>query len=259
MALRLLPSAERAHLQAIYDVARVIDDLGDEAEGDRVALLQAFREDLRRIWDGAEPAAAVLRRLLPTVQACALEPEPFERLIQANLQDQTVTRYPTRDELIAYCALSADPVGRLVLAVYGAATPETVVLSDRICTALQILEHCQDVGEDYARDRIYLPQNELRRFGVREEELGGQRTGPQLERLVQKMVADASGLLAEGRPLIGMLSGTARLAVAGYLAGGLATIDALRRAHWNVLPTGPHPRKRDVARHAAGLLMGASR
>jgi hypothetical protein len=145
VALRVLPRDHRRHLAAVYDVARVIDDLGDDAPGDRRALLRGFADDLRTIWDGGWPRAPVLRRLAGTVTACHLGPQPFLDLIEANVHDQEVTEYPTFADLIDYCALSANPVGRIVLAVFGAETPDRVALSDRICTALQIIEHCQDV------------------------------------------------------------------------------------------------------------------
>lgn len=112
-----------------------------------------------------------MRRLGPTVRRCALTPEPFLALIEANRQDQRVSRYGTYDDLAAYCELSANPVGRLVLAITGTASPERIRHSDAVCTALQIVEHVQDVAEDLGRDRIYLPAEDMKRFGVNEADL----------------------------------------------------------------------------------------
>jgi squalene synthase HpnC len=256
VALRVLPSRLRAHLTAVYDVVRVIDDLGDEAPGDRAALLTGFAADLAGIWRGEPPRAAVLRQLVPTVRACELEPEPFARLIEANLRDQRVDRYATFEELLGYCRLSADPVGRIVLAIFGAGTPRTVALSDRVCTALQLIEHWQDVAEDRRAGRIYLPRADLVAFGVTERDLDRPVASAALRRLVEFEAARAGRWLDSGAPLVGLLHGWARLAVAGYVAGGRAAIDALRRARWDVLSQHPRVRKRDVVRHLARLWWG---
>jgi squalene synthase HpnC len=256
VALRVLPGRLRRHLIAVYDVVRVIDDLGDEAPGDRSALLADFAAELAGIWRGEPPRAAVLRRLLPTVRACDLESEPFARLIAANVRDQRVDRYATFDDLRGYCRLSADPVGRIVLAVFGAGTPRTVALSDRVCTALQLIEHWQDVAEDRRAGRIYLPQADLAAFGVPEQELDQPVASQALRRLIAFETGRAERLLDSGAPLVGLLHGWARLAVAGYLAGGRAAIDALRRARWDVLSGSPRVRRRDVLCHAARLWWG---
>jgi squalene synthase HpnC len=254
VASRLLPRRLRTALVAVYDVARVIDDLGDQAAGDRTALLTAFSADLATVWDGGQPQHAVLRRLAPVVAAHGLEHEPFERLIQANLVDQRVHRYATYAQLRAYCTLSADPIGRIVLALLGVCAPAATELSDRICTALQLIEHWQDVAQDRRAGRVYLPQEDLAAFGVAEAELDGPVASPALRRLMAFQVTRAAGLLDSGAPLVGLLHGWARLAVAGYVAGGRAALDALRRADGDVLAGPPHPRRRDVLRHLAHLL-----
>src|ERR1700722_16405444 len=125
----VLGRTARRHLLAIYGYARLVDQIGDAAAGDRIALLDAFEADLDRIFDGAEPKHPVLRRLRPTVDELALPRGPFARLIEANRRDQRVARYLTYDELLAYCDLSANPVGELVLHVFGAATADRIVLS----------------------------------------------------------------------------------------------------------------------------------
>jgi squalene synthase HpnC len=259
VALRLLPRRLRADLITVYDVVRVIDDLGDAAAGDRIALLEEFGRDLARVWDGGRPEHPVLRRLVPTVRARGLDREPFERLLQANVVDQLVHRYVNYAGLRRYCTLSAEPVGRIVLAVCGVGaagvcSPVAIELSDRVCAALQMIEHWQDVAEDRRAGRVYLPQEDLAAFGVAEAELDGTVASPALRRLMTFQIARAAELLDSGAPLVGLLSGWARLAVAGYLAGGQAALDALRRTDGDIRGAPPHPRRRDVLRHLAHLL-----
>jgi squalene synthase HpnC len=254
VALRVLPRRLRTHLGAVYDVARVIDDLGDDAPGDRVALLEAFAADLRTIWDGGVPQAPVLRRLAGTVRDCDLPQEPFDGLVQANIVDQRVTRYATLDDLVGYCRLSADPVGRIVLGVFGATTPQRVRWSDRICTALQLIEHWQDIAEDRRAGRIYVPQEDLHRFGVAESDLDAPRSTAALRELVAFESTRARAMLLEGLPLLPELRGWARLAITGYVAGGLAAVDGLRRAGWEVLTGSPGVRKFDLVTRLTWLL-----
>jgi squalene synthase HpnC len=255
VAMRVLPGRYRMHLVAVYDVVRTIDDLGDEAAGDRTARLDEFAGDLAGLWHGRQPAVEVLRRLAPTVRACDLAPEPFQHLIEANRQDQRVTRYETYQDLLGYCRLSAQPVGRLVLSIFGASSPEREALSDRICDALQLVEHWQDVAEDRRAGRVYLPREDLRRFGVTEADLDAPVASPAVRRLVAFETGRAAELLDAGTPLVGQLAGWARLAVAGYVAGGRAAIDALRRRDGDVLSGTPRARRADVARHALAVLL----
>jgi squalene synthase HpnC len=246
VAMRVLPAPVRRHLLALYDVARVIDDLGDVAAGDRTAALLDFRDDLATIWHGGTPRATVLRSLAPTVAACDLPEQLFADLIEANLRDQTTVQYATYEELLDYCRLSANPVGRLVLLIFGASTPDRVWLSDRVCTALQIIEHCQDVAEDHRAGRHYMPLEDLRQFAVAPADLGAARAPPAVRALHRYEAHRAGALLRDGAALVGDLRGWARLAVAGYVAGGLAALAALRRNGWSALPTHPHRRRRDV-------------
>ncbi len=160
----------REHLLAVYGFARLVDELGDSAPGDRLAALDWLEGELRSAFDGT-PEHPLMRRLAATVRECGLPRGPFERLIEANRVDQRVARYETWEQLRDYCALSADPVGEIVLGVFGKATPQRIALSDSICTALQLAEHCQDVAEDYAAGRVYLPAEDLARFGASTAEL----------------------------------------------------------------------------------------
>jgi squalene synthase HpnC len=256
VAMRLLPRRLRTELRAVYDVARTIDDLGDEAPGDRVALLDGFEADLRLAWTDNEPTVPVIRRLVPIVRAHALAIEPFIGLVEANKLDQRQTSYPTWADLRHYCTLSADPIGRIVLALTDSVTERRVSLSDDVCTALQVLEHCQDVAEDRRRGRIYLPLEDLTAFGVAPHDLDADVTSTAVRRLVGHEVQRARALLLSGVPLVRSLRGSARIAVAGFVAGGLATSEALRRADHDVLARDIVPRKSDVVRHALQLVVG---
>ncbi|MCY4271200.1 MAG: squalene/phytoene synthase family protein, partial [bacterium] len=157
VVLRAVPAAFRVHLLAIYGFARLVDDIGDEYHGDRLAALDWIESDLERARNG-DAAHPVMARLTLVLHGSDIDERPFLALIEANRLDQRKHRYQTQAELAEYCTLSANPVGRLVLAVFGAATPERIVLSDAVCTGLQLVEHLQDIGEDYTdKNRVYLP------------------------------------------------------------------------------------------------------
>ncbi|MEU6283787.1 squalene synthase HpnC [Streptomyces sp. NPDC047028] len=267
-----LPRAWREDLMAVYGFARLVDDIGDgdlapggadarilgvsatEAE-DRMVVLDAFETDLRRVFDG-RPHHPLLRRLQPTVRRRALTPEPFLGLIAANRQDQLVTRYETYDDLLAYCELSANPVGRLVLAVTGTTSPERVRLSDAVCTALQIVEHLQDVAEDFGRDRIYLPAEDMKRFHVQEADLAAKTTGASVRALVAYEAQRARDLLNEGAPLVGSVHGRLKLLLAGFVAGGRAAIRAIAAADYDVLPGPPGSGRVQLLREVGVTLRG---
>ncbi|WP_282695896.1 squalene synthase HpnC [Streptomyces sp. CC208A] len=270
-----LPRAWRDDLMAVYGYARLVDDIGDgdlapggadarhlgvgpEEAADRLVLLDAFEEDLRRVFDGT-PRHPLLRALQPTVRRHGLTPGPFLGLIQANRQDQLVRRYETYDDLLAYCELSANPVGRLVLALTGTATPERIRRSDEICTALQIVEHLQDVAEDLGRDRIYLPAEDLKRFHVTEDDLARPTAGAAVRSLVAFQAERARDLLHAGTPLVGSVHGRLRLLLTGFTAGGLAALDAIAAAGFDVLAGPPKPTKPSLARRAGAVLLRARR
>jgi squalene synthase HpnC len=255
VALRLLPARLRADLSAVYRVVRVIDDLGDEAIGDRRAQLRQFGADLALVWSTGAPSAPVLRDLVEPARRLGLNQDPFDRLIAANLMDQDVSEYATIDDVLGYCRLSAAPIGQLVLEIFGAATPDRQALSDRVCNALQLLEHWQDVAEDRRRGRIYLPQTDLARFGVTAADLDASSSSPALAQLIAFETEQASLLLSSGQGVTIGLRGWARLAVAGYIAGGRATVAALKRPGVDVLVAVPKPRKRDIVRYLLAQLV----
>jgi squalene synthase HpnC len=280
VASRALPARSRAHLLALYGFARLVDELGDGGEdspAERLAALGWLQEELERAYDG-RARHPLLVGLQPTLRACALPREPFLALIEANRVDQRVARYETWEQLLGYCELSANPVGALVLGVFGKATPVRVALSDRICTALQLAEHWQDVAEDYARGRIYLPAEDRARFGCEEGDLAGgghgagMGHGAEVERgagarrgaeaswrlrgLLALEVARTRELLGQGLPLLETLHGRERLAVAAFAGGAHAALDAIERAGYDVLAGPPRASRARRAAVSAKLLVG---
>ncbi|MEV7469814.1 squalene synthase HpnC [Streptomyces kronopolitis] len=268
-----LPRVWRADLMAVYGFARLVDDIGDgdlapgggdavllgldrAQAGDRAALLDALEADLHRVFSDRAPGPRhpLMRRLGPTVRRCRLTPEPFLDLIAANRQDQRVSRYGTYDDLAAYCELSANPVGRLVLGITGTASPERIRRSDAVCTALQIVEHLQDVAEDLGRDRIYLPAEDMKRFGVTESDLAAPSGGASVRALIAFEAERARDLLREGTPLVGSVHGRLKLLLAGFVAGGRAALQAVAAADHDVLPGPPKPTKLSLLREVAATL-----
>lgn len=273
----LLPQSVRENLLTIYKYARFVDDLGDLAEGDRISQLNWAQSELDRAFHNSatHPVFVAAGKMAIELQVGR---EPFLALIAANRQDQIVTRYETFEDLVAYCALSANPVGHLVLAVFSASSPETIPYSDNVCTALQIIEHLQDVAEDKAAGRIYLPKEDMEHFGVNEEMLDGPARSSvarptlwasiasppkpvapgALRRLVAYEAGRARDLLVAGKPLIKAMSGPGKVAVAGFIAGGLAQLDAIARASFDVVTYEAKASKVSVASQSARLLVGSS-
>jgi squalene synthase HpnC len=261
VALRVLPKRWRAHLTALYGFARLTDDIGDEPlpgmpddatqetiTAIRLSLLDELQADVARIYDdkAPEPDLDAIKALKRTVRDCAIPAQPFYDLIQANRQDQLVTRYDTYSDLEDYCKLSANPVGQVVLYIMGAATPERIAASDSVCTALQVIEHTQDVAEDLANGRIYLPRQDMDTHRVTEADLAEKTAGKQVRELVKSEADRARRLLDDGAPLVGTLKGAARLAIAGYVAGGRATLKAIEAGRYDVLRSTPRPGKADT-------------
>jgi squalene synthase HpnC len=228
VALAFLPPAERRRLEAVYGFARLVDDAGDLFAGDRLALLDWIEADLDRAYEG-RAEHPLLQRVSALVRDLDLPRDPFLRLLRANRQDQEVSRYATWEELAHYCTLSANPVGELVLHVFGVPTAERLAWSDAVCTGLQLAEHWQDVGEDFARGRIYLPVEDLGRFEVTEADVAAVRPSTAFCRLMRFEVERARVLLRDGLPLVRSLGGRHRLAIAAYVGGGRAALDAVER------------------------------
>lgn len=234
VALKVLPAQVRRHLEAIYGYARLVDDLGDEYSGDRSAALDWVAVQLEALFAGTH-SHPIFRQLAPTVEHLGLSRLYFDRLLEANRLDQRKTSYTDWDDLLEYCDLSANPVGRLVLAVFGVDSSECEKYSDDVCSALQVLEHLQDVGEDAQAGRIYLPTEDMKRFNVHREHLLQPVAGTALRELISHEADKARHLLASGHELTASLRGHARLAVAGFTAGGFAGLEAIGAADFDVL------------------------
>jgi squalene synthase HpnC len=257
VALRVLPRRPRAHLARVYTYARFVDDVGDTAPGERTELLALIDAEVRALWSGRPATLAPVADLRALLDDRAVPSAPFLDLIEANRVDQRVSAYESFDDLLGYCELSAAPVGRIVLHIAGAASAANVADSDRVCAALQVLEHCQDVGEDARAGRIYLPAADLRAANLTVQDLLSATTTRALRGVIALQVERARGLLGCAPALVRRLPGWwSRFAVAGFAAGGLATADALTAARHRVLEGAVTPTKPRTAAHAARLLVG---
>lgn len=253
VASRLLPAPARRHLLAFYGFARLTDQIGDAYAGDRPAALDWLEAETRAALDG-RAAHPLVEPPARSVAELRIDSRPLFDLIEANRMDQTVDRYATFDDLVGYCKLSANPVGHLVLGVFGAANDRTLPLSDAVCTGLQLVEHWQDVREDAVAGRVYLPVEDLDRFGVEPAQLSGAPPAPQdLRALMAFEVARARTWLDRGSPLVRELRGPARWAVAGFIAGGQGALDAIAARDFDVLSAPTRPRPWNVAGHALVL------
>ena len=242
----LFPRALRPHLRAVYGFARLVDILGDEAEGDRLALLDELQREVEACYTG-EPAWPVMQQLQPTVHEFDLPREPFLRLIEANRMDQRIAEYETWADLKHYCVHSADPVGRLVLGLLRSADqPELVAASDDVCTGLQLVNFLQDVPRDLALRRIYLPAEDRRHFEVTVLD----RPNERLTALLRFEAARARDLLAGGQQLRERIGGRVGRGVGLFARGGLAALDTLEHAGWDIFTQRPRPSKLRLAREA---------
>jgi len=243
VASLLFPRALRPHLRAVYGFARLVDILGDEVEGDRLAALDELEREVDACYSG-RPSWPVMRVLQPTIREFSLPREPFARLIEANRMDQRISAYATWDDLREYCRHSADPVGRLVLGLLRLdREPELVAASDDVCTGLQLVNFLQDVPRDFELGRIYLPAEDRRRFGVTVFD----RPSPELTRTLEFEAERARELLAAGRLLQARIGGRVGRAVGLFARGGLAALAALERAHWDIFTQRPRPSRTRLA------------
>jgi squalene synthase HpnC len=247
----LSPRPPHPHVRALYCYARLVDELGDAYEGDRLAALDELEREVELTFDG-EPSWPVLRNVQPTVREFALPREPFLRLIEANRIDQRVAEYETWDELKQYCVRSADPCGRLVLGVLRKLDDDGLVAaSDSVCTGLQLVNFLQDVPRDLALGRVYLPAEDRRRFGDPPLD----RPGAELRELLRFEAVRAGELLGAGAVLRDRIGGRLGRAVALFARGGLAALDALESAGWDVFTQRPKPSRARLAREAALTLV----
>lgn len=240
VATRLVPRRLRQHLANVYAFARWSDDLADESSSAAEALdaLAAWRSRLDRCFAG-HPDHPVFIALAETVRQTGLTIEPFSDLLDAFVQDQTTNRYENRPALLDYCRRSANPVGRIVLALEGCRDPDLVAMSDSICTGLQLVNFWQDAKRDRLAGRVYIPAEDMRRHGVDETMLDGERAVPPLIELVREEVAWARDCLRRGQPLENVAPPVLRPAIGLFVRGGLAIADAIDRIGCDTLARRP--------------------
>jgi len=249
-----LPKALRPHFHAIYAYCRISDDLGDEVGGrdEALALLGVWGEELDACYAGTA-RHPVFVALTETIRECSIPKQPFADLLIAFRQDQTVTRYQTMEDVLAYCRYSANPVGRLVLYACGEADEEKFRLSDATCSALQLANFWQDVREDFARGRVYLPQRDMEFFQVSDETIADHLATPGFRGLMRTEVEYARGLFKQGLPLIGNVNRELALDLDLFSRGGMEILRAIERQDYDVLSARPSISKLSKA----GLLLRA--
>lgn len=234
----LLPGDKRRHIYAVYAFCRFVDDLGDEYEGDRLKALDAWEKELTLCYEGT-PMHPYMVALQETIRTFEIPRTPFLKLIEANRMDQVNTRYATFEDLEHYCRHSANPVGQMVLYVFGYRDQERHTLSDYTCTALQLTNFWQDVVRDYAMGRIYIPQEDMERFGYSEAQIADGVFNPEFRDLMVFEVERARGLFRQGLKLIDTLDGRFRLDVALFSLGGMKVLDAIEGQGFDVLSRRP--------------------
>jgi squalene synthase HpnC len=240
VATWFLPKALRPHFHAIYAYCRVSDDLGDEVGDTAVALalLEQWGEELDACYAG-QSRHAVFVALTETIRECSIPKEPFADLLVAFRQDQTVTRYASMEDVLGYCRYSANPVGRLVLYACGEADEEKFRLSDATCSALQLANFWQDVREDWARGRVYLPQKDMEFYRVSDPIIAEGIVTPEFRALMHCEVNYARDLFEQGLPLIGMVNRALALDLDLFSRGGLEILRAIERSDYDVLSARP--------------------
>jgi squalene synthase HpnC len=261
VAFLLAPRDVRADMRAVYAFSRATDDLGDEGPGgpaERLARLDAWEADLRGAVAGDAAADARLAALAAAIARRGLPLDPFLRLIEANRMDQRRSRWDTHDELLEYCRHSATPVGEMVLGVLGYRDPWRVGMSDATCIGLQLVNFWQDIARDLRdRHRVYLPLEDMARFGVTEDDLRRPPAGERVRRLVELEVERARGYLLEGEPLHRFVPRRVSLDLRMFSAGGLALCDAIARQGYDTLSRRPAPAALGRARIAAAAVRRA--
>ena len=251
VASALLPMRLRKPIGLIYSFARQADDFADEgdlAPEQRLALLDGFRQELNRIRDGQTPQTAFFVTLAQMIAEHHLPLEPFYDLLDAFSQDVVKTRYENFGEVMEYCRRSANPIGRLLLHLYGEATPRNIGYSDAICAALQIINFLQDVEIDYRKDRIYFPQDEMRKFRITEAQIARGYASGTWSTFMQFEIERARKLLQAGAPLGLALPGRIGMEMRVIIAGGETILRKLHRHRGDMFQHRPVLRPWDWAR-----------
>jgi squalene synthase HpnC len=233
----ILPARLRAPVVDLYRFCREADDIADEGDDPpevRQAALDARRADLDRIERGEAPSLPHYSRVAHLIHDHDLPVQPFRDLLSAFRQDTHKTRYADFGELMDYCRRSANPVGRLVLNLHGSATPRNLALSDGICASLQLINFLQDVAVDWAKGRVYLPQDELARFGVTEAAIAAGETGPRWSRLMRFQVDRTRRILQAGAPLARAVGGRLGMELRLVVMGGDRILEKILQADCDV-------------------------
>jgi len=237
----ILPRHLREPIAAIYHFARGADDIADEGDAsnqERLAGLAAYGAQLRLVAAGLppapEPEAAMFRRLGEVIASHRLPEVLFADLLDAFAQDVVKKRYADFPDVLDYCRRSANPVGRLLLHLYGKATPLNLEQSDAICSSLQLINFWQDVGVDWQKDRVYLPQDSLARFGVAESDIAQSLLTPPFIELMRFEVARARGMIIAGSPLAKALPGRMGIELRMVVQGGLRILEKIEAANFDV-------------------------
>ncbi len=251
----LLPARLREPVEAIYAFARSADDIADEGAAsaeERLAALNAYRAELDAIESGrplVDPSLApIFSRLADNVQRFALPLQPMRDLLDAFSQDVVKTRYASFDELLDYCRRSANPVGRLLLHLYGQARADALARSDAICTSLQLINFWQDVAVDWRKNRVYLPAEDLARFGVSEDDIAVGRCDDCWRALLRFEVGRAREMMLAGAPLATMLPGRIGLELRFVVCGGLRILERIEASDHDVFRRRPTLGRGDWAR-----------
>ena len=244
----LLPRRLRRPVEIIYHFARQADDFADEgnhADTERLARLDGFRTELQRIAAHETPLTPLFHDVATIIQRHQLPLQLFHDLLDAFTQDVRKKRYADFDEVLDYCRRSANPVGRLLLHLYAEATPHNLIYSDAICTSLQIINFWQDVAKDYTMGRIYLPQDEMARFGVNEMHIAEQRVDEAWRGLMHFQVQRARDMMNRGSPLGSILRGRIGLEMRLIIAGGQRILNKLDGAGYDMFRKRPQLRPVD--------------
>ncbi len=251
----LLPRRLLPHFHAVYAYCRWADDLADETAGgaEALALLDWWRGELLACYAG-RPRHPVMVALRETVGRFAIPPGPFLDLLTAFEQDQRVRRYETFDQLLGYCRYSANPVGHLVLYLFGCFTPDRAALADEVCTGLQLANFWQDVARDFGIGRVYLPAEDRQRFGYPDADLEARRFTPAFAELMRFEVERTRGYFDRGAKLLPLVPRKVRTDVGLFVRGGRVVLDAIERQGFDVWTRRPEVTKRQKL----GLLLRAA-
>lgn len=255
VASLLLPRRLVPHFHHVYAYCRWADDLADETSGGQptLTLLRWWRDELLECYAG-RPRHPVFVALRQTINHFSIPPSPFLDLLTAFEQDQVIKRYRTYEELLGYCKNSANPVGRLVLYLCGAHDPIRAVLSDFVCTALQLANFWQDVARDFANGRVYLPQEDRQQFGVTDEDLQALQCTRQFVELMRFEVERTRTMFQKGLPLVQRMPAETRLDIELFIRGGLAILGKIEDVGYNVLDSRPALTKWEKARLVGQVL-----